>query len=104
MEEERKNLLLAGVCLGDITLALAATADVLPTYATGLDAERLLADCGDVDAVRERIEKEFSAEPAAGTLPAEMLRTILDRAVTGGKFLSAIRCLEILGERDSNVE
>ena len=104
MEEERKNLLLAGICLGDITLALAATAGRLPLYAAGLDAERLLAGCGDVDAVRERIEKELPAEPEAGTLPPEMLRTVLERAVTAGKFLSAIRCLEMLGERDSYVE
>lgn len=104
MEEERKHLLLAGICLGDITLALAATADVLPPYAAGLDAEGLLAGCGDADAVRERIEKELPAEPEAGTLPPEVLRTVLDRAVAGGKFLSAIRCLEMLGERDSYVE
>ncbi len=104
MEEERKNLLLAGICLGDITLALAATADILPLHAAGLDAEGLLAACSDTDAVRERMEKELPAEPEAGTLPPEILRTVLDRAVTGGKFLSAIRCLEILGERDSYVE
>ncbi len=104
MEEERKNLLLAGICLGDITLALAAVAEALPTHAAGLDVEKLLAGCDDAAAVRERIDKDLPVEPEAGALPPAVLRTVLERAVAGGKFLSAIRCLEMLGERDSYVE
>jgi hypothetical protein len=103
MEEERKNLLVAGVCLGDITLALAGVAGVLPPYAAGLDTAQLLAGCDDRDAVAAQVEQEMLAGPAAGSLPPGLMRTVLDRAINLGKFLSAIRCLEMLGERDAYV-
>ena len=103
MEEERKNLLVAGVCLGDITLALAGVAGVLPPYAAGLDTAQLLAGCDDRDAVAAQVEQEMLAGPAAGRLPPGLMRTVLDRAINLGKFLSAIRCLEMLGERDAYV-
>ena len=104
MEAERKNLLLAGVCLGDVTLALAAVADELPPYAVGLNVEKLLEGCDDREAVSAELEAYLPKGEDAGALPPELLRTILDRAVGRGKFLSAIRCLGMLGEREAYVD
>jgi hypothetical protein len=104
MDEQRKNLLTAGICLGDITLAMAAVAGSLPLYVAGLDTGRLLAGCSDVDAVRQEIDSELAGEPSAGTLPPGILRTLADRAILSGRFLSAIRCLEMLGEKDAYIE
>jgi len=104
MEAERKNLLLAGVCLGDVTLALAAVAEALPPYVEGLEVERLLEACDDRDAVSAEVEKHLASGQDMAGLPKDLLRTILERAVGRGKFLSAIRCLEMLEEREAYVE
>ena len=104
MDDRRKSLLTAGICLGDITLAMASVASTPPAYVDGLDVDRLLADCSDVDAVRQSIDRDMAVQEAGATLPPAILKTIADRAVASGRFLSAIRCLEMLGEKDAYIE
>jgi hypothetical protein len=104
MDDRRKNLLTAGICLGDISLAMASVATTVPAYVEDLELDRLIAGCGDVDAVRQTIDRDMAGHEAGGTLPAAILKVIAERAVASGKFLSAIRCLEMLGEKDAYIE
>jgi hypothetical protein len=104
MDDERKELLVAGVSLGDISLALASVAYELPPYVRGLDLSRLIADEGDTSTITAEVEKALAGEPDPENLPDNLIRKILERGIERGKFLSAIRCLELLGEKDQYVE
>jgi hypothetical protein len=111
MDDERKSLVVAGVCIGDITLALAGVAVEIPQFVQHLDMDALLGGDGEAKAIAGEVEKVLAgggAEAAAGaqskTLPAALVRLTLERALARGKFLSATRCLEILGEKDAYVE
>jgi hypothetical protein len=103
MDEERKKLLIAGVCLGDISLVTAAAGNVLLPYAAELDVDRLLARCGDVEDVRRQVEEGMEGHTGK-SLPPRIVQATLDRAVQAGKFLSAVRCLNLLGEKDAYVD
>jgi hypothetical protein len=103
MDDERKNLLAAGVCLGDIALVAAAFAGSVPSYVADMDVDRLLAGCRDVDAVRAEIERALS-EHGDTTVPPRILKNTVERAIAARKFLSAIRCLDMLGEKETYVE
>jgi hypothetical protein len=103
MDEERKAILVAGIHLGDITLALAALAADLPPYARGLDIGRLVSDEADLAGIRADVDKWLAEVTQPDSLAPSVLRLILGRAIEKGKFLSAIRCLEILDEKDKYV-
>jgi hypothetical protein len=104
MDETRKTIMTAGVYLGDISLALAATTEELPSYVKGLDVSRLLPEGGEADAARSKVEQGLEERSEPGQLPESLVREILEAAITRGKFLSAGRCLDILGERDAHVD
>jgi hypothetical protein len=109
MDDERKALVVAGLYIGDITLALAGVATEIPQFVKHLDVDGLAGGGGDGDAaaVDAEVEKAIEAgEVGAGTkvLPASLVKLALERAIARGKFLSATRCLEILGEKDEYVE
>jgi hypothetical protein len=104
MDEERKNLLVAGVYLGDIALALASVSGELPPHVRDLDVTRLLGEAGEVEQVREEIDSAMPGEPEDGELAPALVRAVLGRAIARGKFLSAVRCLEILGEKDGYID
>lgn len=104
MDEERKRVLTAGVHLGDIALALASVAHELPSYVRDLDFNTLMPEGGEGDAVVREVEQVLAEQPESEDLPEPLVRMVLERALTKGKFLSAIRCLEILGEKDDYVE
>ncbi|MFH1220830.1 MAG: hypothetical protein V1694_10310 [Candidatus Eisenbacteria bacterium] len=104
MDQERKNLIVGGVYLGDVTLALAGLAAELPAYVKGLDLEKLLTDGEKAGAARQEVDKMLAAESDPKTLPPELVRLALENAIGAGKFLSATRCLEILNEKDTYVE
>jgi hypothetical protein len=104
MNDERKALLLAGVSLGDISLALASLAHELPPYVRDLDFSGLTAGDGDTANITGEVEKVLAGEPDPDSLPDTLIRTILGRAIERGKFLSAIRCLDLLDEKDQYVE
>jgi len=103
MEDERKHVLLAGVYLGDIALAQAGFAGELPAYVKGLDYAGLVPDDEDGRRIRAQVE-DLLPESTGGGLPESITRLVLTQAVDKGKFLSAIRCLELLGERDETVD
>ncbi len=103
MEDVRRNMLRAGVYLGDINLALASVNKEIPSYARGIDAKALIADIQESSEIEAEIDRWISSGRIE-TLDSGIVRLILDRAIRNGRFLSAIRCLEILGERDSYIE
>jgi hypothetical protein len=103
MEDERKHVLLAGVYLGDIALAQAGFARELPAYVKGLDYAGLVPDDEDGRRIRAKVD-DLLLEDTGGALPESITRLVLTQAVDKGKFLSAIRCLELLGERDETVD
>ena len=103
MEETRKALLVAGLYLGDVNLALASFASELPSYVKGVDPGSLLEETSEVEALRQRAE-DWLRGGIRSELDSEMLRAILERAISSGRYLSAIRCLEMLGERDAYIE
>lgn len=104
MDDERKHILTVGVYLGDIALAQASYAGELPSYVKGLDYADLVPDDEDGRRIRTQVEDLLKDSLDAGALPESILRLVLARAVEKGRFLSAIRCLEMLGERDEFVE
>lgn len=103
MDKVRKGLLRAGVYLGDINLALASVRKEIPSYARGIDGEALIADIPESSQIDGEIDRWMSSG-RTDSLDHGLVRLILDRAISNGRFLSAIRCLEILGERDSHVD
>lgn len=103
MDDARKKLLRAGVYLGDINLALASLSKDIPAYARGIDGDALISDLERSSKIDEEIDRWISLEKT-DSLDDRLLRLILDRAISNGRFLSAIRCLEILGERDSHID
>jgi hypothetical protein len=103
MDQERKNLIVGGVYLGDVTLALAGLAVELPAYVKGLDLEKLLTDGEKAGAARQEVDKMLAAESDPKTLPPELVRLTFENAISAGKFLSATRCLDILNEKDTYV-
>jgi hypothetical protein len=118
--DEKKTIVVAGVHLGDIAIALAGLQDELPPYVKGLDFGLLLEGAEGLDAIsaivdeamRNRSEKGHGDESQGGgaktggrpDTPRELIQAVLDRALEMGKFLSAGRCLDMLGERDAYVE
>jgi hypothetical protein len=103
MDDERKDLLVAGIYLGDITLALASVAHELPAYVRGLDLSGVMPDKGETAAIAGEVDKMLAGEPDPENLPEPVIRTVLERGIERGKFFSAIRCLEMLDERDKCV-
>jgi hypothetical protein len=103
MDDERKNLLVAGIYLGDISLALASVAHELPPYVAGLDFSGITGDDGETAAISAEVEKVLAGEADLKNLPESIIRTVLERGIERGKFLSAIRCLEMLDEKDQCV-
>jgi hypothetical protein len=104
MEEKRKDLLVAGLYLGDVTLALAAIAKDLPSYVQGFDLERVIPEAGELEPARSEVDSLLAGRNELDEIPPGLLKTILDTAIEKGKFHSATRCLEILGERGAYVE
>ncbi|MFH1312095.1 MAG: hypothetical protein ABIJ00_02610 [Candidatus Eisenbacteria bacterium] len=104
MDDERKSLLVAGISLGDISLALASLAHELPPYVSGLDFSGLSADDGDTATITAEVEKVLAGQPDPEDLPDTLIRTILEHGIERGKFLSAARCLDLLDEKDQYVE
>ncbi len=104
MEDKRKDLMVAGLYLGDVTLVLAATAMELPSYVEGFELERVIPDAGGLEPARREIDSLMGGSDGTGGIPPELLRKILDRAIETGRFLSASRCLDLLGGRDEFIE
>jgi hypothetical protein len=101
MDEERRRLLVAGVALGDIALARAALADELPAYVPD-DTDDLTSGMEDLPEVSRQVEEHLTGEP--DTFPEGLLRLILGRALARGKYLSAGRCLDLLGGKETWIE
>lgn len=104
MDDDRKTLLVGGIYLGDITLALAALAPEVPPYARGLDIGQLIPADADHESIKQQTDEWLAGAGEPETLSPPIVRLILERAIAGGKFLSAIRCLEMLDEKDKYVE
>jgi len=116
--DERKTVVAAGVHLGDIAITLAGLMDELPPYVKGLDFGLLLEGVDGLDSLEALADKALGdMREKAGSdggeegrrsgprkPPDDLVRAVLDRALEMGKFLSAGRCLDILGERDAYVE
>lgn len=102
MDELRKGFLVAGLYLGDINLALASVARQLPTYVKGVDPNSLVEEDQEIEAVRREVENWLSDRDRT-ELDEQMVERILDRAIANGRYLSAIRCLEMLGKREAYV-
>jgi hypothetical protein len=103
MDEDRKSILIAGVFLGDMTLAQASLAQDLPPYVGGLDIEHMLQGAEEIESARAQVEEELAQASDPEALSPGLVRTILKRAIERGKFHSAHRCLEILDEKDAFV-
>jgi hypothetical protein len=104
MEDKRKDLLTAGLYLGDITLALAAVVKELPSYAQDFEMERVIPDAEGLRPAREKVDALLGGVDGLDEIPPELIRGILETAVLKGKFLSASRCLDLLGEREAYVD
>lgn len=109
MDDQRKSLIVGGVYLGDVTLALAGVAAEIPQFVMHLDIDALVGGDGEAKTVAGEVEKALAgaAESEALStkkLPAGLIKLTFERALAKGKFLSATRCLEILGEKDAYVE
>jgi hypothetical protein len=118
--DEKKTIVVAGVHLGDIAIALAGLKDELPPYVKGLDFSLLLEGAQGLDAIEAVVDKAMGEKGEKGRgdesqgdavktggraqAPRELIQAVLDRALQMGKFLSAGRCLDMLGERDAYVE
>ena len=87
MDEKKMTLLVAGVYLGDISLALAAVAEEPPSYVDGLDFNQLLVDVGESGDIRRKVEEGLGERAEPGQLPQSLIREILDAAIARGKFL-----------------
>jgi hypothetical protein len=104
MDEERKNLIVAGVYQGDISLALAGLATELPQYIKDLDVVGLVDSGSEAEAIRAEVEKMPAADSEAKSLPPNLLAMLVERAIAKGKFLSATRCLEMTGEKAAYID
>jgi hypothetical protein len=104
MDDKRKDLMIAGLYLGDITLALAAIAKEMPSYVQGFDLEKVVPEAEGLDPARREVDSILAGREAVDAIPPEFLRRILETAIENGKFHSAARCLVLLGERDAYVE
>jgi len=104
MEDKRKDLMVAGLYLGDVTLVLAAITRDMPSYVQGFELERVIPDAGELGPARSEVDSLLAGRDEIEEIPPELLRRILDTAIEKGKFHSATRCLELLGERDAYVD
>ena len=110
MDDERKALVVAGVYIGDITLALAGVAVEIPQFVQHLDVAALVGSDGEAKAIAGEVDRALAGEgeAAAGgqskALPAALVKLTFEQALARGKLLSATRCLEILGEKDAYVD
>jgi hypothetical protein len=104
IDEERKQILVAGIWLGDVTLALASFAGELPAYVQGIDWAQQVPTDEDAAAIKAKADEVLAARPDKAGLPEELIRMVLGNALAKERFLSAIRCLEMLGERDEVVD
>ena len=112
MDDRRKTLILSGVHLGDITLALAGLGREIPAWSAGYDLEQFAAEAR-AEGLEQEVDRELdgadsaTADPAATDLKAlapRLAALTVDRAIARGKFLSATRCLEILGKKTEYVD
>lgn len=104
MEDKRKDLIVAGLYLGDVTLVLAALARDLPSYVEGFELERVIPEAEGLQPVREEVEALLAGRGEISEIPPGLVKKILDTAIDKGKFHSAARCLALLGERDAYVD
>lgn len=120
MDDTRKALIVSGIYLGDITLALAGLAREIPPWVAGLDLEKLASDAeaegvareaeailSEASSVLESAANDASDQSRADAfqdLRPRLAEVIVEPAITKGKFLSATRCLEILGKKDAYVD
>lgn len=104
MENKRKDLMTAGLYLGDVTLVLAAVTRELPSYVEGFELERVIPDAEELEPVRREVDALVAGRDEVDAVPPELLKKILDTAIEKGRFHSASRCLSLLGERDAYVE
>jgi hypothetical protein len=104
MDDERKLLLTVGIYHGDIALALAALAAELPPYVQGLDVAQLAPEDNDFKGITQQVDAWSREDPAPERLAPPILRLVVERAIARDKFLSAIRCLEMLDEKEKYVD
>ncbi len=116
--DEKKTVVVAGVYLGDIAITLAGLSVELPPYVKDLDFAQLLEGADDLDAIKAKVDEalgEMGGEGGSakgeegrgrgrGEPPRGLVQAVLERAIQKGKFLSAGRCLDMLGEREAYVE
>jgi hypothetical protein len=103
MDDERKSLIVAGVYIGDITLALAGVAVEIPQFVKHLDMDALVGGDDEAKTIAGEVDKALAGDTPSKALPAALVRLTLERALARGKFLSGTRCLDILGEKDAYV-
>ena len=104
MEDKRKDLMIAGLYLGDVTLVLAALAKEMPSYVEGFELERVIPDAEELQPARDEVDALVDAHEVPEEIPPDLLEKILDTALEKGKFHSAARCLDLLGRRDAYVD
>ena len=104
MEDKRKELMVAGLYLGDVTLVQAALAKDLPSYVEGFELERIIPDASELEPARTEVEALLRGRDKIDSVPPDLLRKILETAIEKGKFHSAARCLVMLEERDAYVD
>lgn len=120
MVDKRNALIVSGIDLGDIALALAGLAREIPAWVSGLDLDKLASDArahgvsGDADVILSEASKALeslandpsgeSGTDAIRALRSRLAEVIVEPAIAKGKFLSATRCLEILGKKDAYVD
>jgi hypothetical protein len=76
----------------------------MPSYVQGFELERIIPEAGELEPARSEVDSLLAGRDEMEEIPPELLRKILDTAIEKGKFHSATRCLELLGERDAYVE
>lgn len=104
MDDKRRDLMVAGLYLGDVTLVLAAIDRDLPPYVEGFELERVIPEADDLEPARKEVESLLAGREEIEEIPPDLIRKILDTAIDKGKFCSASRCLGLLGERDAYVD
>ncbi len=104
MNEMQKKFLMAGIYLGDITLALCSLSEKMPSYAKGVNVDDFLPQGEELEKVRSLVEGILKDDPNPSKLPDSTVRHVLERAVANGRYLSARRCLDILGEKKEYIE
>ncbi|MGQ9603953.1 MAG: hypothetical protein ACUVUU_07035, partial [bacterium] len=68
MDKVRKDLLRAGVYLGDINLALASVRKEIPSYARGIDGEALIADIPESSQIDGQIDRQIDRWISSGPM------------------------------------